>query len=72
MFSGSRPPLARTTLMYGRMSAAEIMIPISQTGPRPARKIAVSRQAVRMPMEIRYRRWRYLMSSDIGRRASVT
>jgi hypothetical protein len=27
---------------------------------------------VRMPMEIRYRRWRYLMSSDIGRRASVT
>lgn len=72
MFSGSLPPLAKTTLMYGRTIAAAIMIPTSQTGPRPARKIAASRQTVRTPMEIRYLRWRYLMSSDIGRWASVT
>ncbi len=40
--------------------------------PATAATTAPTKQTVRTPMEIRYRRCRWPMSSDMGRGASVT
>src|SRR5215468_2984770 len=70
--SGSRPPLAKITAKYGMKSAPTAGMPASHPRWLTNMRIAAMKQRVRMPIMIRYRFCRYLMSSDIGLRAWVT
>src|SRR6266481_1823310 len=69
---GSRPPFAKTTAKYGITSAPTTGIAVSQPRWFTNMRRAVTKQAVLMPIMIRYRRSRYEMSCDRPGRASVT
>ena len=72
MLSGSRPPLAKMTAMYGMKIAPTAGMSTSHRRWLTNMMTATAKHSVLMAIMIRYRCCRYLMSSDIGRRAWVT
>jgi hypothetical protein len=60
------------TAMYGMKMAPTAGMRTSHRRCATKRMMATAKRITRMPIMIRYRFCRYLMSSDMGRRAWVT